>query len=234
MSTAKSILSIALPSDSRWSVLNVDAGTNRYGSLWLCECTCGTIRTTNARFVLNGRSLSCGCLRTERRIAKLTKHGHTTLAQNKMSPEYTAWHGLIARCFYRSHPNYRDYGGRGITVYPEWIGPDGFVKFLAYIGLRPSANHSIDRYPNRTGNYEPGNIRWATAGEQMRNTSRTHFVTVGDKTLCLTDWAVETGISLGGIYRRLEHGYSEEEAVSLPVGARRRQKRGPYKKKVPL
>lgn len=55
----------------------------------------------------------------------------------------------------------------GITVCERWR--DSFENFLADMGERPSKAHSIDRFPNRDGNYEPGNCRWATAIEQSRN-----------------------------------------------------------------
>lgn len=74
------------------------------------------------------------------------------------------------RCNYADHVSYKHYGGRGISVYPEWDNSeDGFERWLAYIGPAPSPLHTLDRFPDNDGNYEPGNVRWATAKEQRAN-----------------------------------------------------------------
>lgn len=73
---------------------------------------------------------------------------------------------MKTRCKYPNRKDYKWYGGRGITVCAEWI--DNFAAFFACVGKRPSPSHSIDRI-DVNGNYEPGNVRWATPTEQVRN-----------------------------------------------------------------
>jgi len=77
---------------------------------------------------------------------------------------------MITRCTNSSVLNFKDYGGRGITVCDRWLGPHGFENFLADMGERPEGL-SIDRIEN-DGNYEPWNCRWATQLEQNRNRRR--------------------------------------------------------------
>lgn len=95
------------------------------------------------------------------------KHGHA-LGSGK-SPEYRCWRWVMARCYNRKSRNYPRYGARGIRVCPEWRRD--FLAFFAHVGPRPSPQHSLDRFPDNDGNYEPGNVRWATAEEQARNRS---------------------------------------------------------------
>lgn len=127
---------------------------------------------------------------------------------------------IIQRCHNTKHPKYRFYGGRGIAVCDAWRGRDGADAFAAHIGPRPSPAHSVDRIDN-TGDYEPGNVRWATQQEQMNNTRRNVRITVDGETLTLRQWSQRTGIK----YRTLEYRYHEAHwtpvrVVTEPVGRR--------------
>jgi hypothetical protein len=75
---------------------------------------------------------------------------------------------MVHRCTNPNDTYWADYGGRGITVCDRWLGSGGFSKFLADVGERPPGL-SLDRIDN-DGDYEPGNCRWATQGEQHQNT----------------------------------------------------------------
>ncbi len=84
-------------------------------------------------------------------------------------PLYIIWQSMIARCLKPYSTHYMRYGGRGITIYPAWQESRVFIAdIVATIGNRPSLSHSIDRI-NNDGNYEPGNMRWATQSEQNLN-----------------------------------------------------------------
>jgi hypothetical protein len=78
---------------------------------------------------------------------------------------------MICRCTDPNNNRFRLYGGRGIRVCARWLGEHGFESFLADVGERPEPKreYSLDRWPNKNGNYELGNCRWATRSQQMKN-----------------------------------------------------------------
>lgn len=116
------------------------------------------------------------------------------------------------RCNCPTAHNYKHYGGKGIKICERW---NDFANFLADMGHRPSPKHSIDRIDNTKG-YEPGNCRWATQAEQVRNYCRTKFVTRDGVTLCLKDWAIKLGLQYSSFTARLRKGWTFEEAIAAP------------------
>ena len=105
-------------------------------------------------------------------MAKRLKHG--AARGGRRTPEYRSWSAMIARCHNGNAPNYHMYGGRGIAVCERWRRD--FVAFLADMGPRP-ADTTLDRIDG-SGNYEPGNCRWADHQTQSRNRhKRWHKVT---------------------------------------------------------
>lgn len=94
---------------------------------------------------------------------RMYRHGH---ARREKSPTYSCWMNMVSRCGNENIPAYASYGAKGIKVCGRWLD---FTNFLADMGERPSGAHSLDRWPDKSGNYEPGNVRWATSSEQARN-----------------------------------------------------------------
>ena len=93
-------------------------------------------------------------------------HGES---HDNRTTEYTSWLSMRMRCLQPSHDSYARYGGRGITICDRWI--NSFENFLADMGRKPTPQHSLDRFPDKDGNYEPTNCRWATKSEQIANRS---------------------------------------------------------------
>ena len=82
------------------------------------------------------------------------------------TPTYHSWMMMKARCRYPQFATlWTHYGGRGIAVCERWS--HSFEAFLTDMGERP-AGKTLDRIDN-DGNYEPGNCRWATQEEQLKN-----------------------------------------------------------------
>jgi len=135
------------------------------------------------------------------------------------SSEYRIWHNMRTRCRNPKSPNFHRYGGRGISVCARW---NRFANFFEDMGPRPSSEHSLDRYPNNDGNYEPGNCRWATRDEQNRNKLGNRYVEFCGRRMIVSDWARELGIGPVCLSDRLNRGWSVEKAFTKPVQIRTR------------
>jgi hypothetical protein len=139
------------------------AGAGPSGDIqYTCLCDCGNITQPTAANLRRGDTLSCGCLRLDR----ITSHRETG------TPLYQCWQDIKQRCYNPKCAEFKNYGGRGITMASEWI--DDFEAFRDYVdqnlGPRPEG-YSIDRIENHEG-YFPGNLRWGSKIEQANNSRR--------------------------------------------------------------
>jgi hypothetical protein len=191
----------------RWTVIE-RASSAKKMTRWKCRCQCGSIKNVYAKALKNGTSTSCGCYAAETARIRETKHGLTGTA------EYRTWAKIKSRCFYPDDPDYPDYGGRGITVCRPWLD---FAQFIAAMGPRPSARHSIDRI-DVNGNYEPSNCRWASPEQQANNKRTNRRISFEGKTMNLVQWAAQTGINADAIYARLDKlHWPVQKALTTPI-----------------
>lgn len=173
-----------------WTVLGF--GEIRDGkNYWLCRCDCPdkTERMVFGPSLMRGVSHSCGCHRKivsaekMRRLQERMKlegwHPRTTHGM-AYSAENRSWRKMKERCLNPKTQFYANYGGRGITICERWL--NSFENFIADVGPRPSAKHSLDRI-DVNGNYEPGNVRWADGIEQAANTRRKRVENFSDAVL---------------------------------------------------
>lgn len=168
-------------------------------SRWFCLCDCRRIKPILSSSLRSGNSSTCGCRGQQR--------GQSTL-RYLYPHEYNVFLVMWQRCTNKNSCGFKWYGAQGISVAPVW---KSFDRFITDVGPKPGPGYSLDRYPNRLGNYEPGNVRWATQAEQLRNTSRNIKITYNGQTHCLTDWSQISGISKGTITYRYNHNCSTEE-----------------------
>lgn len=180
---------------------------------WLCKCDCETLIVIRQIHLRNGNTRSCGCFQRERNRERTFSHGECY----PRTKEYNTWCGMKSRCFNPKHEYYKNYGGRGITVCPQWLG--SYPAFLADVGRAPSPKHTLGRIDN-DGNYEPGNTRWETRAQQSNNRRNNRLVTVGNETRTITEWALDSGMTHELIYLRLKRGWSPIDAVFRPVRSR--------------
>ena len=127
--------------------------------LWLFVCDCGNKKVLRISSVKNGNTESCGCINREMISKRNYKHGMAKTIT------YISWYSMKTRCLNKNRKYYYRYGGRGITICPEWL--NSFTNFLADMGERPKGK-TLDRKDNN-GNYCKSNCRWATAKQQRLN-----------------------------------------------------------------
>ncbi len=135
--------------------------------MWLTRCDCGASAVVSSRELRSGATKSCGCLCKEARAAngrRNRRHGGSV--DYRVTSEYAAWSAAKGRCYNPKTRNYALYGGRGIKMCAAWR--DDVAVFLHDMGPKPTPRHSLDRIDG-SGDYEPGNCRWATPSEQLTN-----------------------------------------------------------------
>lgn len=187
----------------RWTVKGRAQGKQRL----VAECDCGVIRTgLFAPNLSSGLSKSCGCLAREQRARKSTTHGLSN------SKEFWIWSAMRDRCTNPNNKGFVHYGGRGISVSPEW---GAFSNFYNDMGPKPSAKHSLDRIDNNKG-YCKGNCRWALSSEQSRNRRKTVKVLVNEAWKPLIDVCADYGINYTTFRSRCESaGLSFQDGVNI-------------------
>jgi hypothetical protein len=132
-------------------------------------------------------------------------------------PEYQAWKRIKARCLNIKNPDYKNYGGRGISICERWINSSN--NFISDMGLKPSEKHSIDRI-DVNGNYEPSNCRWATSKTQNQNRSNNHIFEINGESKSIAEWADFFNIKVVYVYSRIWKGWGIYDAITTPVKIR--------------
>jgi hypothetical protein len=127
--------------------------------------------------------------------------------------EWTAWTAAKQRCFNDKHPQYANYGGRGITMHKEWA--DDFAKFYQHIGPAPGAGRgvSLDRVDNNEG-YEPGNVRWASTTQQLKNRRVTRIIEIEGQTMTANEACEKYNLPYSTIDARFRKGIRGADLVA--------------------
>lgn len=129
--------------------------------------------------------------------------------------EYRAFIRMQHRCLNPDYPDYPSWGGRGITICPQWQGTEGFEQFLRDVGPAPTPKHTIDRFPDNNRGYEPGNVRWALMKAQARNRRSNVSLTLNGVSKTMAEWAEMLGCDRRLLWKRLKLGWSHEKALTF-------------------
>jgi len=143
--------------------------------------------------------------------ARYARHGCSSMR------EYRIWQGMKARITNPKNSDFRNYGGRGLKMEPEWLLD--FRAFYKAVGPRPSKCHTIERKNNDIG-YMAGNVTWETRANQALNKRTNIRLTFNGKTQVLAHWAKELRTSKDTILERLERGWTVEEALGVKIDTR--------------
>lgn len=174
---------------------------NGFRYFYTCLCDCGKLTVVAKSHLLSGHTQSCGCisqkhLKTDTRLFRI-------------------WNGIKGRCFNKNNNKFKNYGGRGISIYEEWKNDfKAFYDWSMANGYQEDL--TIDRIDNN-GNYEPNNCRWVSQKVQQNNKSNSCLIEYNGKSLTLSQWAELYGLNYSTVKSRLSYGWTIEKALLTPV-----------------
>lgn len=185
---------------------------------WLCICNCNNYCAVTEQYLKNGTTKSCGCLRKE--VVINTHQKYLTKHNEAHSRLYNVWHSMKSRCFNKNRPQYKNYGGRGITVCEDWLDYIAFRDWSianGYDSNAPRGQCTLDRI-DVDGNYCPENCQWINMLAQQNNRTNNRKYTYNGETKTLKQWAEDLGIDRTTLtYRIDKSGMTFEEAIAKPI-----------------
>jgi hypothetical protein len=189
----------------RWVVIGKGQAA-KFAAMWQCRCDCSPdiIHNVRSDHLRNGKSSSCGCLRSEELSSRLRTHGRSK------TRTYKIWETMIQRCTNPTATGYDSYGGRGIGVDESW---KLFENFFADMGEPPSEAYTLDRRDVNLG-YSQSNCRWATIDIQANNKRSCVYIEYNGLRLTRTQWARRLGLAETSLRARLQKGWSLERALT--------------------
>ena len=187
------------------------------GYNWLCQCECGKMIKANANKLKSGMQQSCGCLKEEMKynignVNKKYKYSNKRL--------YGVYKAMLNRCYNPNGREYKNYGGRGITVCDEWLGEygyDAFAEWAISTGYDINAEYgdcTIDRNDVNKG-YSPDNCSWKTNKQQQSNRRDTIILSYNGEKHSMKEWSEILGISYSKILYHVHKGKTLEQIIDM-------------------
>jgi hypothetical protein len=190
-------------------------GPNKKAIFYNVRCDCGNcfeMQMGNFKKSLGKYCVKC-------RAQGQTFHTKETKRLHK------TWSGMKERCYDKKSSNYHNYGGRGISIFKEWL--NSFESFRDWALANGYSNDlTIDRIDNN-GNYQPSNCRWSTNMEQQRNRRNNVWFEIDGEKILLADALKKYNIKMQTLSPRLKKGYSLIDALTLPIGSLRGKHKEP-------
>lgn len=192
----------------KWTVIGKPFSTGSKKWMAVVMCKCGNTKPVDCSSLASGGTLGC----------KSCHISHIKTRHNDCySRLYRVWANMKARCMNPKADAYKDYGGRGISICPEWLGNyQAFQEWALANGY--ADDKQIDRYPNNDGNYEPTNCRFVLCVENQRNRRSNRTFKAFGETKCIAEWAQDARcvVKYQLLLYRVSHGWSTERALTEP------------------
>lgn len=189
---------------NKLTVMSLAFKTENYHYVWICKCECGATKAVSTSHLKNGGVKTCG-----NRLCKTGRktHGmsHTRL--------YRIWRAMIERCTCETNVGYKNYGGRGIKVCPQWLE---FINFYSEMKSGYKEGLSIDRV-NNDGDYCLVNCKWSTPREQNNNRRGNKIIISKGIAKTCAEWSRDLGGNPCLVQLRIKQGWTKERAVTEPI-----------------
>lgn len=182
------------------------------------RCDCGKEKYMTLSQFYNKDVHSCGCVGIPKgKDNPYYKHGMTK------TRIFNVYRNMINRCYNPKDVSYVNYGARGITVCPEWLGDDGVIRFSewsfenGYDENAPRGQCTLDRIESN-GNYCPENCRWVSMIVQQNNKRNNNYYTIDGVTKTLSEWCREYNVeNVQSVWRRIKNGMDVKTALTKPM-----------------
>lgn len=196
------------------TILRLDRTENHH-NYWVCECDCGTKFIAIGNNIIRGKTKSCGCMK--KAFAPWHKRTHGDCGTRF----YYTWASMKSRITSKNNERYRDYGGRGLSLYDKWLDYEGFKadmypSYLKHVEEFGEHQTTIER-KDVDGDYCPSNCTWATYQEQAMNTRLTVRIEYEGNVYSLTEISEYFNINKSTFKDRLRKGWSTEKSILTPV-----------------
>lgn len=226
--------SIVLQKGDKYGFFKVIKKIDGPGNKYLCRCNCAerTKKIVPAKFLVNGHTISCGCAKRAAIIARnkanrIFPEGYKYI-HKPVTHLYSIWTGIKTRTTNPKSKDWNNYGGRGIKLYKKWR--DDFEAFHKYMKALPNCpkeidnligrglklERTVDRYPDKDGNYRPGNLRWATFRRQRHNSHQElTYVIYKNKRIKLVKLCRKLNLDNNIVRNRIYKGWTLEQAIGI-------------------